>query len=100
MKFIKGKYLNQMIDQGMNNSESQESRKDQTTVITENMDGGDRANIFSYKSGTIKRPCSAINVSYLNKKVVGASKTDNYIDKSPGYKSREMVQTKGSTAVS
>ena len=47
IKFIKKKYLNQMNDQGLN-SESQESRKDQTTVITENIDGGDRANIFSY----------------------------------------------------
>jgi len=92
MKFIKGKYLNQ-IDQCLN-SESQESRKDQTTVVTENIDGGNRANIFSYKSGTIKRPCSAINVSYINKKACPL-KTDNSIDKSPDYKSREMTHMKG-----
>ena len=70
------------------NSESQESIKDQTTVITENMDGKNRANIFSYKSGTIKRPCSAINVGQVYKKVGSTLKRDNYIDKSPEFKSR------------
>ena len=80
-----------------------ESNKSKDMTEKNQSDKSNRAKyVFNYKSGVVKRPCSAINVYNVNKRYQGNKKMSGSVERSPGPKPKSVKPMKSyvSTSVS